>query len=193
MGPALAILLDRPDPATGLAAEIGLPHAQRLQRLVLRRAVAAAGAAGIMPVVWFRPPDARAGMQQWLGDDLELRPQASGPLGARVAAAAAGAVLPAGWLALLRMSPGVEDALPQAVAALEEAAYVIGPSSDGGCYLVGGRAPVFAALRELASAGPGALDALRSGLGAGRHSWRECAVLRPLESASDARAARLLG
>lgn len=145
------------------------------------------------PVVWFRPPDARAAMRQWLGDDLELRPQASGPLGARVAAAVAGAVLPVGWLALLRLSPGVEDALAAAIAALDEAAYVIGPSSDGGVYLVGGRAPAFAALRELASAGPGALEAMRSGLGAGRHAWRECVVLRPLESASDARAARLLG
>ncbi|MGE5927746.1 MAG: DUF2064 domain-containing protein [Gemmatimonadota bacterium] len=193
MAPALSILLDRPDPATGLAAGIGLPHALRLQRLVLRRVLAAAGAAGIVPIVWFRPPDARAAVQQWLGEDVELRPQASGPLGTRMAAAVAGAALPAGWLALLRLSPGVEDALSHAVAGLDEAAYVIGPSSDGGCYLIGGRAPVFAAARALASAGPGALDALRGGLGSGRHSWRECAVLRPLESASDARAARLLG
>jgi glycosyltransferase A (GT-A) superfamily protein (DUF2064 family) len=192
VAPALSILVDRPDPAAGLAAEIGLPHAQRLQRLVLRRAFAAAGAAGVAPIVWFRPPDARATMQQWLGEDVELRPQASGPLGARLAAAVAGAVLPAGWLAVLRISPGVEEALASAIAVLDEAPYVIGPSSDGGCYLIGGRAPVFAAARELISAGPGALDALRGGLRAGRHSWRECAVLRPLESASDARAARLL-
>jgi glycosyltransferase A (GT-A) superfamily protein (DUF2064 family) len=131
-------------------------------------------------------------MQQWLGE-LDFRPQASGPLGARVAAAVAGAVLPAGWFAILRLSPGVDEVLPHAMAALEDAAYVIGPSSDGGCYLVGGRAPVFAALRELASPGPGALDTLRAGLDAGRHSWHESAVLPPLESASDARAARLLG
>ena len=155
--------------------------------------LAAASLAGMTPVIWFRPPDARAAVQQWLGDDLDLRPQPSGLLGARIAGAVAGAVLPAGWLALLRLSPGVEDVLSQAIAGLEEATYVIGPSSDGGCYLVGGRAPVFAALRELASPGPGALDAMRSGLGAAGHSWRECAVLRPLESVSDARAARLLG
>lgn len=192
MAPALAILIDRPDPASGLAAEIGIQHALRLQRLILHRAFAAASSAGIVPVIWFRPPDARAAVQQWLGSDLELRPQGSGPLGARVSAAVAGAVLPAGWLALIRIAPGIEEALPQAAAALEEASYVIGPSSDGGCYLIGGRAPAFAALRELVSPGRGALDALRSGLGAGRHSWHECAVLSPLESASDARTARLL-
>ena len=193
MAPTLAVLVDRPDPASGLAAGIGLPHAQRLQRLLLQRALAAATAAGIVPVVWFRPPDARGAIQQWLGEGVELRPQASGPLGARVAAAVAGAVLPAGWLALIRIAPGIEDAVPQAIAALDDAPYVIGPSSDGGCHLVGGRAPVFAALRALDSPGRGALDALRSGLTAGRHSWRETAVLPPLESASDARAARLLG
>jgi glycosyltransferase A (GT-A) superfamily protein (DUF2064 family) len=185
-------MIDRPDAASGLAAAVGLQHALRLQRLLLQRALAAAGAAGITPTIWFRPPDARPAVQQWLGDGLELRPQASGVLGARVAAAVAGAVLPEGWLALIRIAPGIEDAIPQAVAALEEAPYVIGPSSDGGCYLVGGRAPVFAALRTLDAAGPGALDVLRSGLSASRHSWRECAVLPPLESASDARGARLL-
>jgi glycosyltransferase A (GT-A) superfamily protein (DUF2064 family) len=193
VAPALAVLVDRPDPSGGLAAEIGLPHAMRLQRLLLQRAFTAASAAGITPTIWFRPPDARAAVQQWLGDAIELRPQASGTLGARIAASVAGAVLPAGWLVLLRHTPGLEDALPQAISLLEDAPYVIGPSSDGGCYLVGGRAPVYAALREIDSAGPGALDTLRSGLDEGRHSWRECAVLPPLERASDARAARLLG
>lgn len=185
-------MLDRPEAAVGLAADIGLQHAMRLQRLLLQRAFASAAAAGIIPTVWFRPPDARAAIHQWLGDGIDLRPQGSGALGARVAAAVAGAVLPEGWLALVRTAPGIEDALPQAITALEEAPYVIGPSSDGGCYLVGGRAPVFAALRAIDSAGPGALDALRSGLSSSHHSWRECAVLPPLESASDARAARLL-
>ncbi|HEU4830046.1 MAG TPA: DUF2064 domain-containing protein, partial [Gemmatimonadales bacterium] len=135
MTPALAVLVDRPEAGRGLAAEIGLPHAQRLQRLLLHRALAAAAAAGIAPIIWFRPPDARAAMQQWLGEGLELRPQGSGTLGARISAAVAGAVLPAGWFALIRLSPGLEDALPQAVTALDEAPYVIGPSSDGGCYL----------------------------------------------------------
>ena len=193
MAPTLAVFVDRPDPALGLAAEIGLQHAMRLQRLLLGRALSAAEAARIPVTIWFRPPDARAAVQQWLPDAADLRPQASGVLGGRIAAAAAGAVLPAGWLALLRLAPHLDEVLPAAVAALAEAPYVIGPSADGGCYLVGGRAPVFAALRDLESAGPGALDALRTGLRSDRHSWRECAVLRPVESASDARAARLLG
>lgn len=193
MAPALAVLVDRPDAGRGFAAQIGLAHAQRLQRLLLHRAIAAAATSGIVPIIWFRPPDARAAVQQWLGDDHELRPQGSGALGARISAAVAGAVLPAGWIALFRISPGLEDTIPQAVAALAEAPYVIGPSSDGGCYLAGGRAPAFAALRDLATCGPGALEALRSGLRAGNLSWHECAVLPPLETAADARAARLLG
>ena len=192
MPPVVAVLVNRPDASSGLAAEIGLPHAMRLQRLLLQRALGAAESDVIAPTLWKRPPDARATIQQRLGDTVDLRPQASGGLGARIAAAAAGAALPAGWLVITRAAPGLETALPQAIGLLQEAPYVIGPSADGGCYLVGGRSPVFAALRELESAGPGALDALRSGIRAAHHSWRECAVLPPLECASDARAARLL-
>ncbi|HEX6643108.1 MAG TPA: DUF2064 domain-containing protein [Gemmatimonadales bacterium] len=192
MRPALALLVDRPDAGAGLAAEIGMPHALRLERLLVARALASARSAGLPATVWFRPPDARAAMRQWLGEEVDLRPQGSGPLGGRIAAAVAGAVLPSGWLVLLRLVPDLDASLAFAIAALEDVPYVLGPTTDGGCYLVGGRAPVFAALRDLVSPGAGALDALRTGLRAGRHEWRECAVLRAIERAADARAARLL-
>jgi glycosyltransferase A (GT-A) superfamily protein (DUF2064 family) len=136
MPPALALLLDRPDPAAGLAAEIGMPHALRLERLLVTRALDAAASAGLTPTVWFRPPDARAAMRQWLGDAVDLRPQGSGPLGTRISAAVAGAVLPSGWLVLLRLVPDPAPALASAVAALEDVPYVLGPATDGGCYVL---------------------------------------------------------
>lgn len=193
---ALALLLDAPDAGAAkprLAAEIGPAPAARLYRLLATRALSAARGAGCDPVVWFRPPSARSEMQQWLGAGIELRPQASGPLGARLAAAVAGSSIPAGWLVLVRECAGLDaDLLQAAVDALLVAPIVIGPASDGGCYLVGGRIPVPTCVRALADAGPGALAQLRSGLEKAELAWTEAPVLAAIDSAADARAARLL-
>jgi len=194
VAPSVALLVDRPDAgASALARDIGLPHAMRLQRLCIQRTLSAAEEIGATPVVWFRPPDARAAMRQWIGGAVELRPQASGSLGTRLAATVAGAVLPAGWIVVPRISASIDaDVLRQALVLLEDTPYVIGPASDGGIYLMCGRAPVFTALRALDSAGPGALEAMRAGLRDGYHHWGESVVLPPFEAARDARAARLL-
>lgn len=195
MQPTLALFVDRPEAVgAGLAGEVGLPHAMRLQRMLVHRALAAAAEAGMAAAVWYRPPDARPLMRQWLGELVDLRPQGPGSLGARVGAAVAGSPLPAGWIALLRPVSGIDSGMLRGiVAALEEAPYLLGPASDGGCYLIAGRAPVFPALRRLESAGPGALAELRDALDAAHLRWRECAVLPPIETAAAARAARLLG
>ena len=193
---ALALLLDAPEAGSAkprLVAEIGAAPAARLYRLLATRALTAARAAGCEAVVWFRPPSARSEMQQWLGAGVELRPQASGGLGARVAAAVAGSSLPAGWIALVRDCAGIDAALlGAATEALASFPLVLGPASDGGVYLVGGRMPVPAAMRALDDAGPGALARLRSALADEGVAWSETPVLAPIDSAADARAARLL-
>jgi glycosyltransferase A (GT-A) superfamily protein (DUF2064 family) len=69
---------------------------------------------------------------------------------------------------------------------------VLGPASDGGIYLVGGRVAVPAAVRALDEAGPGALAQLRTAREEEGVAWTEAPVLAPIDSAADARAARLL-
>ena len=194
--PALVLLLDAPQAGAlraRLAPEVGDANANRLYRVLVSRAIAAAGAHGLPVMIWFRPPGARAEMRQWLGDDADLRPQASGPLGHRLAGAVAAVNLAAGWIAIVRDTAGVDAALLRAtIDHLMDAPVVIGPASDGGCYLIAGRIALPDALRDLDSAGPGALGALRAALKAAGIAWRETPVLPALETAADARAARLL-
>ena len=196
MPPALALLLDAPASAPvlpRLAAEIGDREAVRLYRLLARRTLAAAHDAGLAVTVWYRPMAAHAEMRAWLGDDADLRPQASGPLGARIGAAVAATSVPAGWLVVVRESVGLDAALLGAAsAALEGTTLVVGPTSDGGCYLLGGRIQLPDAMRALAHARAGSLAALRDGLASVGAGWQELPVLPAIETAADARAARLL-
>ncbi|HEU4800005.1 MAG TPA: DUF2064 domain-containing protein [Gemmatimonadales bacterium] len=196
MTPAVVVLVDLARGGSALpkvAQEVGDLHANRLYRLLLGRVEQAARDAGTRASIWYRPADAGAEVAQWLGPDADLRPQASGPLGARIAAAAAGTNLPHGWLVFVRPVVSVDTALlRRASNLLIDAAIVIGPAEDGGIYLAGGRVAAPAALASLHDAGPGALDTLRSGLTRAGITWAELPVQRVIETAADARAARLL-
>lgn len=196
MPPAVALLLDAPSAApvaARLAGEIGGAQALRLYRVLAARTIAAAHDAGFPVTVWFRPAGARGEMQQWLGPDADLRLQASGSLGTRMAGAVAALNYPDGWLAVVRECAGIDAVLLQnAAAALADAPIVIGPCSDGGCYLIGGRIAPPDCVRAVDGASRGTLGDLRSALTGAGISWREARVLRAVESAADARAARLL-
>ena len=196
MTPAVVVLVDLARGGSALpkvAREVGDLHANRLYRLLLGRVEQAARDAGTRASIWYRPADARAEVAQWLGPDADLRPQASGPLGARIAAAAAVTNLPHGWLAFVRPVVGVDAGLlRRAAILLTDAPIVIGPAEDGGIYLAGGRVAAPAALTTLTDAGPGALDQLRSGLTRAGIAYAELPVQRVIETAADARAARLL-
>lgn len=194
--PVLVLLLDAPQAGAlraRLAPEVGDAHATRLYRVLVSRAITAAGAHGLPVMVWFRPPGARAEMRQWLGDDVDLRPQASGTLGHRLAGAIAAVNHAGGWIAIVRDTPGIDAELLRAtIDFLMDAPLVLGPTSDGGCYLIAGRIALPDALRDLGTSGPGTLADIRRALGAANIAWRETAVLPAIESAADARAARLL-
>ena len=91
MTPALAVFLKAPrigTVKTRIAAEIGERQALRLYRVLAHRTLAEVRLAGLEATVWFTPSDAAMEMRRWLGDGWDLRPQASGDLGTRLAAAA---------------------------------------------------------------------------------------------------------
>ena len=114
MRPALAVFLQAPRLGVvkpRLGEEIGARHALRLYRVLAGRTLAVVREAGLDPTVWFAPADAGAEMRFWLGDAWDLRPQASGDLGARLAAAEQAADRGRGWLVVGADCPRLSAAL----------------------------------------------------------------------------------
>jgi rSAM/selenodomain-associated transferase 1 len=194
--PALSVFLKAPrlgTVKTRLAAEVGERHALRLYRVMAARTLAAAREAGLDASLWFTPVDAAPEMRHWLGEDWVMRPQASGDLGARLAAAAHAAEPGQRWLAVGVDCPRLDAALlREASDAMADGNVVLGPTVDGGYYLVGGVAP----LPDLFSAMPWSterlLDATRARLSEAGHAWHELRTLRDVDTAEDAKAEGLL-
>ncbi|HUF35497.1 MAG TPA: TIGR04282 family arsenosugar biosynthesis glycosyltransferase [Gemmatimonadales bacterium] len=194
--PLLSIFLKAPRPGTvktRLAAEVGDRHALRLYRIMVGRTLAATREAGLEASIWFAPADAAAEMRHWLGAEWVLRPQASGDLGARLAAAAQMVEPGRGWLAIGADCPRLDAALlAEAGAAVAAGSLVLGPSMDGGYYLVGGRAPLPDIFRAMPWSSGQLLHATRARLSEAGVAWRELPVLRDVDTAEDARAEGLL-
>lgn len=196
MTPPVAILLKAPrlgTVKTRLAAQIGERHALRLYRVMAARVLAAIRAAGLDAIVWFTPPDALVEMQFWLGDSWELRPQIAGDAGARLTAAAR--VVPRGhpWIAVCANCPALTAAvLRQACAGLERAGIVIGPSYNGGYYLVGGRTPLPDIFTAMPWGSNRILAETRARLARISATWHELPLLRDVSTVEDARAEGLL-
>ena len=196
MTPALAVLLKAPrlgTVKTRLAAEIGARQALRLYRVLAHRTLAEVRVAGLEATVWFTPADAATEMRRWLGEGWDLRPQASGDLGTRLAAAAHAVPPGRGWLAIGADCPRLDAALlREAAAVVARDEIVLGPSLDGGYYLVGGPMP----LPDLFSAMPWStgrvLGETRARLVHAKAPWHELVTLRDVDTAEDARAEGLL-
>lgn len=196
MTPALAVFLKAPRLGavkTRLAAEIGGRQALRLYRVLAHRTLAEVRVAGLEATVWFTPADAAAEMRRWLGEGWDLRPQASGDLGTRLAAAAHAAPPGRGWLAIGADCPRLDAALlREAAAIVARNEIVLGPSQDGGYYLLGGPTP----LPDLFSAMPWStsrvLGETRARLAHAKLPWHELVTLRDIDTAEDARAEGLL-
>lgn len=193
--PAVAILLQpaRLGVKPRLAEDAGAHHALRLYRVLVARTLAAVRALDLPAVIWFTPAEAQPEMRHWLGPDWELRPQPSGALGARIAAAAHGIEPGAPWIIVLSESLGLApELLESAVSALIDYPAVLGPAQEGGCYLLGARRALGGLAAEVANdAAP--LLALRRALDRLAPEWRELPELRTIETGADARAAGLLG
>jgi uncharacterized protein len=196
MTPALAVFLRAPrlgTVKTRLAAEIGERQALRLYRVLAQRTLAEVRAARLEATVWFTPADAATEMRRWLGEGWDLRPQSSGDLGTRLAAAAHAVPPGRGWLAIGADCPRLDAALlREAAAIVAREEIVLGPSRDGGYYLLGGPTP----LPDLFSAMPWStsrvLGETRARLAHAKASWHELVTLRDVDSAEDARAEGLL-
>ena len=144
--PAHLILFTRyPRPGmckTRLIPALGAEGAAALQRRLTERIAAQARrleAEGIAHLTVHHDGGSAEEMTAWLGA-CEVRPQEGLDLGARMAAALRQAFASGAPRALLFGSdiPGLDsDGLRQALAALHERPVVLGPSDDGGYYLIG--------------------------------------------------------
>ena len=196
MSAALAVFLKAPrlgTVKTRLAAEVGDRHALRLYRVMAARILAAAREAELEPSIWYTPADAGAEMRHWLGDGWVLRPQASGDLGARLAASVHVVDPGQGWLAVGADCPRLDATLLRDAAALIASGHVVlGPTLDGGYYLVGGVAPLPDIFSDMPWSTDRLLEATRARLTAGGMAWCELRTLRDVDTAEDARAEGLL-
>ena len=178
-----------------LAAEVGPSTAADVYARTGREVVGASVGPGYRTVVWYAPASEAAFVREWL-DGLgrfEMRPQGGGSLGARLAAAflrhfrdGASRVVIVGT-----DCPGVDrrvvvDALGQ----LGRADVVMGPTLDGGYYLLGLGAPqplLFQGVAWTAGSVAAQTRARAQALGL------RLRALRPLRDVDTARDARLLG
>jgi len=196
VSPALAVFLHAPRLGTvkpRLAAELGERHALRLYRIMASRTLTAAREAGLEVTVWFAPSDAGPEMRYWLGEDCDLRPQASGDRGARLAGAARAADARCPWLAIVDDCPSLDAAiLREAAAITQRGEFVIGPTVDGGYYLIGGVPPVPDLFTAMPWGTSRLLPETRARLAHVGVTWRELAALRTVDTVEHARAERLL-
>lgn len=160
---------------------------------MVARTLAAAREAGLEITVWFSPGDAGPEMRYWLGEDCEVRPQASGNLGVRLAAAARAAEAGCPWLALVGDCPAIDAALLREAAAIAERGdVVLGPTADGGYYLIGGLPPLPDVFTAMPWGSDGLLAETRTRLAHVGLAWRELRPLTIVETVEHARAERLL-
>lgn len=138
---------------TRLAAEIGAEAAlaiyMRLARHTVREALALAP--GVAVRVHFTPPDA-GDEGRWLGPEPTYIPQAEGDLGARLDRAFRDA-FGEGFTRVIVVGSDLPDLttarLRDALAQLEHNEAVLGPSCDGGYYLLGLRRPMPEVFRDI--------------------------------------------
>lgn len=196
MSAALAVFLKAPRAGsvkTRLAAEIGERQALRLYRVMATRTLAAASETDLEITVWFAPADALAEMRSWLGERWTLRSQSSGDLGARLAAAAQAVEPGRGWLAIGADCPGLDAPLLRVAATIvAQGEVALGPTRDGGYYLIGGRTPLPPLFDGIAWSTNRVLADTRARLARAAVPWRELPTLRDVDTAEDARAEGLL-
>jgi uncharacterized protein len=195
--PLVAVFLHAPRSGAvkhRLASVIGDRQALRLYRVMASRTLAAVRGAGLDATIWFAPADAAVEMRRWLGDPWDLRPQASGDFGTRLAAAEQAVTRGRAWLAIAGDCPRLDGELLRVAAAVVSRGEVaLGPAHNGGCYLIGGPTPLPTVLFEdVAWHTSGALADARARLAAAGVTWRALPVLREVETAEDARAEGLL-
>lgn len=129
-----------------LAASVGNDIALDLYQCFVRDMMEMITETGYPYIICFHPPDARKRMAQWLGNTRELLPQTGDDLGERMQNAFL-EVFSKGYRNAVLIgsdSPDLPGALiDEAFSSLKDHGAVIGPSFDGGYYLIGFRADAF--------------------------------------------------
>ncbi len=157
------------------------------------RTLAAARASGGDITVWFAPSDAEPEMRHWLGDGFEFLPQPAGDRGTRLGTAARAARPGRSWLALVGDCPALDAAmLAEAGAIVAGGEFVIGPTTDGGYYIIGGTPPIPDIFTAMPWGTNRLLGETRARLAHVGVAWRELAPLREVDTIAQARAERLL-
>lgn len=140
--PVLLAMLKAPRPGyvkTRLAREIGVDAATAIFRVLVEKQMAA------IPSSWrsevhVAPADAAAEMQAWLGSRHTYHAQSEGDLGQRLISAIAGA-FERGAKTVIVIGGDCPDldqtCLNEAAALLRRFDVVLGPTADGGYYLIG--------------------------------------------------------
>lgn len=146
---------------TRLARDLGETRATRLYRRIGRQVVDQVRSGAYRTRICFTPPDARAELASWLGEEaLEFEPQSSGDLGARMCSAFRQAFTCTDRVCIVGTdAPDVHRALvEEALARLDSADAVFGPARDGGYYLLALRRPAPELFREIPWSTPRVLE-----------------------------------
>ncbi len=194
--PEFAILLKAPRAGsvkTRLARELGDTAAVDLYRLMVDSTLAAVRGTGWRTTIWYSPIDADREFENWLGREFRFRPQPAGDLGARMAAVGGGLAEGTPVIILGGDCPGITtDLLLKAGTLLASTDVVLGPSLDGGYYLLGARTPLPELFGGIEWSTPTVAAATRDRLLALGQEWIELDVLRDVDTVADARATGLL-
>ena len=196
MSAVLAVLLKAPrlgTVKTRLASEIGSRQALRLYRVMVARTLVCVRRAGLDATLWFTPHDAAPEMRFWLGEGWDLRPQASGDLGARLSAAEQAVPLGQPWIAIGVDCPRLtSDLLREALDVIQRGSVALGPATDGGYYLIGGMRPLPELFTDMPWGTDRVLGETRRRLERAAAPWCELLELRDVDTAAAARAEGLL-
>ncbi|MBI1966710.1 MAG: TIGR04282 family arsenosugar biosynthesis glycosyltransferase [Gemmatimonadetes bacterium] len=195
---ALGIFANAPIPGRvklRLAEEVGASTAAEVYWQIGRRVVEAAAGSGYRTTVWFAPAHEGPFIREWLNGlgHVEFRPQASGHLGTRLAHAFARHFAERAERVVLVGTdcPGIDRRLvTESFTALATFDVVLGPTLDGGYYLLGLRAPQPALFRDIPWTTAVVAVQTRARAEALGLTHR---ILRPLRDVDTARDARALG
>ncbi|MGH7699921.1 MAG: TIGR04282 family arsenosugar biosynthesis glycosyltransferase [Gemmatimonadales bacterium] len=197
---ALGILAAAPIPGRvmpRLADDVGPSAAAELYARVGRGVIAAVAGSGYRTILWFTPPTEGAYVREWLDGlgRVELRPQAAAGPGARIHHAFTRHFGDGARRVVVVTTdcPGIERrTVTQAFAALAQHDVVLGPTTGGGCYLVGLRDPHPELVHPIPWETAAALPQTRAHARALALSVHLLAPLRGLETLQDARVLGLL-
>lgn len=186
---ALAILARRAELGRGktrLAATVGPARALAIYRALLGLTAEAARASGLPVTVFFDP--APGDLDVWPSPAFAHATQPATPdLGARISAAL-GVVLadaPAGVVIGTDCPKLTGARLAEAAAALATHDAVLGPSSDGGFYLLGLRRLPPPLFEDVPWSTERVADAMRAAFRQNGWRWRELPVLRDIDTEED--------